>query len=110
MKSQTITLNRWFVAIAAAGCFVAAAIVAVRAPSEQLWWGGLLRAGVVLVALWLCLPTPSRPAAWADLKPTTAAILFGSLALAVIRPKLGLPLVALVLLLKYVFTPRRPKR
>ena len=94
----------------AAVCFAASAIVAFRAPSEQFWWGGMLRAGIVLVALWFCLPSNSRPAAWAGFKPLTAAVLGSALVLAIVRPKFGLPLVGLLLLIHYIFTPKRRRR
>ncbi len=48
MTPRSITLNRWLIGVATIGCFVASAIVAILAPSELFWWGGLLRAGVVL--------------------------------------------------------------
>ncbi|HEX6987402.1 MAG TPA: hypothetical protein VF170_18635, partial [Planctomycetaceae bacterium] len=70
---------------------------------------GFLRAGVVLAALWACLPTKDRPAAWADLKPLPAAILLGALVLAVIRPKVGLPVLLVVLAVRWVASLRRPK-
>lgn len=107
MKVQTVTLNRWFVGLLAVLCFVASGVLALTSPSEVFWWGGFLRAGIVLVALWTCLPTRDRPAAWADFNPLTAAILFGVTLLAVIRPKVGLPALAIVLLVRYVFSKRR---
>lgn len=107
MKVRTVTLNRWFVGLMAVACFVASGVVMITSPGEVFWWGGLLRAGIVLVALWSCLPTPDRPAAWADFKPLTAAIVLGVTLLAVIRPKIGLPALAVVLLIRYAFAPRR---
>lgn len=107
MKLQTVTLNRWFVGLLAIVSFIASGVLAITSPSEVFWWGGFLRAGIVLVALWTCLPTRDRPAAWANFNPLTAAILVGVTLLAVIRPKIGLPALAIVLLVRYVFTPRR---
>jgi hypothetical protein len=107
MTPQTVTLNRWLVGSIAVACFVASAVVAVTAPSEMMWWGGLMRAGVVLAALWACLPTKNRPAAWADFKPLSAALLIGALLLAILRPKVGIPAVVVLLAVRYVLTPRR---
>ncbi|MBA3312189.1 MAG: hypothetical protein M3552_03640 [Planctomycetota bacterium] len=109
MTPQTVTLNRWLVGITAGVCFAASAVVALAAPQEQMWWGGLLRAGVVLAALWTCLPTKNRPAVWADFSPTTAALLIGTLLLAIVRPKIGIPAVVVLLVVRYVFTPRRKR-
>jgi hypothetical protein len=110
MTPRTITLNRWLVGGATIVCFVASAIVAVLSPEDMLWWGGLLRAGVVLAALWMCLPTKDRPAAWADFSPWAAALFGGALLLAILRPRVGLPLVVVLLVLRYVFRPRRKPR
>lgn len=106
---RTVTLNRWITGVAALASFAASGIVAATAPQEQMWWGGLLRAGVVLTALWACLPTRNREAAWANFNPLTAAVLAGALLLAIIRPKIGVPAVAVLLLARYVFTPRRKR-
>jgi hypothetical protein len=110
MTPRTITLNRWLVGIATAGCLVASVIVAVAAPLELFWWGGLLRAGIVLGALWVCLPTKDRPAAWADFSPWTAALLGGVLLLAILRPRVGIPAIVVLLFLRYLFTSRRKRR
>jgi hypothetical protein len=107
MTPRSITLNRWLVGIATIGCFAASVIVAIAAPSEQFWWGGLLRAGVVLGALWACPPTKTRPAAWADFSPWAAALFGGTLLLAILRPRVGIPAVVVLLVLRYLFTPRR---
>lgn len=110
MTPQSITLNRWLIGIAAIASFVAAAIVAAVAPSELFWWGGLLRAGIVLAALWTCLPTKTRPAAWADFSPWSAALFGGVLLLAILRPRVGIPAVVALLVLRYLFASRRKRR
>jgi hypothetical protein len=110
MTPQSITLNRWLVGLATIASFAASAIVAVVAPSELFWWGGLLRAGVVLGALWTCLPTRTRPAAWADFSPWAAALFAGVLLLAILRPRVGIPAIIALLFLRYLFTFRQKKR
>jgi hypothetical protein len=106
MVSRKVTLNRWLVGTAAVGCFIASASIALAAPRETFWWGGLLRAGIVLVALWFCLPTRNRPAAWADVSPLGAAILLGTLLIAIVRPRVGLPLLIVVLFVQWLFSLR----
>jgi hypothetical protein len=111
MDRHRDTFNQWFVAAAAAACFIAAIVIAFRAPDEQFWWGGLMRAGVVLTILWFCLPSRGRRAAWAGIRPLTLTILIGVGLLALLRPKIGVPLlVAAITVYKLTgfFRPRRP--
>lgn len=106
MDSRTVTFNRWFVGILAAACFVAAAWIWLAAPQEQywrFWWGGFLRGGVVLVALWFCLPTKSRPAAWANFSPLSATLFAAAVLLTILRPKVGLILLLAVIAARAIF-------
>jgi len=97
-----MTLNRWLVAILAAACFVAAGCIAVASPKDQFWWGGFLRGGVVLVALWFCLPTKSKPAAWAGISPLSATLFAAAVLLTILRPRFGLPLLLVLLALRAI--------
>ena len=105
MKSSgTITFNRWLVGGLAVACFVAAAVMWASSPVAtgdaalwRFWWGGFLRGGVVLAAFWFCLPTKSRPAAWADFSPLSATLVTAALLLAILRPKIGLILLLAIL-------------
>lgn len=97
MDRQRITLNRWLVGLSAVACLLAAGIVAWSAPHEQFWWGGFLRGSVVLAALWFCLPTRNRPAAWADFSPLSAALFAAAVLLTILKPKIGLLLLLGVL-------------
>ena len=96
MNLNRETFNRIFVATAAAACFLAAGTIAFRTPDEPFWWGGFLRAGVVLTVLWFCLPARGRRAAWSGLRPLPTAMLLLGLVLTVVRPKLGIPLLVAV--------------
>jgi hypothetical protein len=107
MESRTVTFNRWFVGILAVGCFVAAAWIWVAAPEEQywrFWWGGCLRGGVVLAALWACLPTKTRPAAWASFSPLSATLFAAAVLLTILRPKIGLLLLLAVIAARVMFS------
>lgn len=107
MENHTITLNRWFVGLATLACFMAAAITALRHPDEQFWWGSLFRAGIVLGTLWFCLPSRTRPAAWADFSPAAAAMIGGVLILTMIRPRLGLPILGVILFYRAIINRLR---
>lgn len=118
MQWRRETLNRWFVAVMAASCFITAAIIARTHPDEMFWWGGFLRAGVVLVVLWFCLPTQGRKAAWSGMRPGPTFFVLGALFLVVLRPKVGLPILIVVLATTWISnrlraflrpSPRRPR-
>jgi len=73
-----------------------------------LWRAACGRVGVVMVALWMALPSSTRPAAWANLNPrSVAAVVLTALA---IRFPLRLLLpVALVLVIAGAFLRPRPR-
>lgn len=104
MENGTITFNRSVVAILTLGCFAAAALIWMRSPDDIFWWGGFIRAGLVLGVLWFCLPTHNRPAAWANFTPASAALVAGVLILTIIRPRLGLPLLGIIVLYRIIVT------
>lgn len=104
MENQSVTLNRWFVGLITVACLAGAAYVRIQHPGELFWWGSLFRAAIVLGTLWFCLPTRDRPAAWANFSPTVAALVIGVLLLAMIRPRLGLPILIGFLLFRAILT------
>ena len=113
MDPGQASFNKWFVGVAACACFGAAGVIAARSPDDQFWWGGFLRAGVVLVALWFCLPSRDRPAAWTGLWTAPTLILIGAAVLTAVRPKVGLPVLLLVLAIRAMtnlFRRHRPSR
>jgi hypothetical protein len=110
MTPGRATFNKWFVGVMAGACFATSAAIAFSSPDDQFWWGGFLRAGVVLVALWFCLPSRDRPAAWEGVRLFPTLILIGAVILTVIRPKVGLPVLLLVLAVRAVSNLFRTRR
>lgn len=110
MSPRREAFNKWFVGIMAAACFAASAAIAVSTPDEPFWWGGLLRAGVVLVVLWFCLPSRTRPAAWEGVRPFPTIILIGAMLLTIVRPKIGLPVLLIVLGIRWLSNLFRSRR
>ncbi|MEM7812798.1 MAG: hypothetical protein AAF532_15080 [Planctomycetota bacterium] len=100
---------RWVVGGGAAVSLLAAAGLFVAAPDRPFLWSGALRAGVLLGVFWLALPTKSRPAAWADVKPGPVVIGLATLFLVVRFPKVGVPLAVLLVIVRYV-SSRSPFR
>ena len=105
-----ITLRRALVGTVAIACLCGAATLWWLRPEAAVWYASLLRAGVVLSVLWLALPSRSRPAAWAQMSPLTAGILAATLLLTMRMPKVGIPLLLMLILLRYVFTPRTRRK
>ncbi len=70
----TIKLSRLRVGLVALGCLALAGILKFGTdPTErnELWTAAFARVGLVMTALWVALPTKRRPAAWADVSPST---------------------------------------
>lgn len=107
MDKGVITLNRWLVGGFTCACLAASILTFIQYPDRPFWWGGFFRAAIVLGTLWFCLPTQTQPAAWANFRPMTAALVLGVLLLAVIRPRIGLPILLGILAIRALFTRRR---
>jgi hypothetical protein len=75
---------------------------------SYFFWGGMIRNGIVLGALWLALPTQNRPAAWEDISwSSVILVLITALVLLSSRMKwYAIPIVVGVGLLVYFL--RRP--
>ena len=75
---------------------------------DEFFYGGMIRNGLVLGALWLALPTQNRPAAWEDISWSTVILVFLT-ALVFLSARLrwtAIPIVAGVAILVYLL--RRP--
>jgi hypothetical protein len=107
MSSAKVPVNRMLVGVLAVGCVVAGFGIALLDTWENAVFAGLLRTGVLLGAVWLALPTKSRQAAWANISPWT---LLGFLIVAVIairRPQIFFPMVAVFVVATLLIRPRR---
>ena len=100
--------SRTGVGFAAAVCLIGAAVWYGVRPDQRLWWGGGVRVGLVLTALWFALPGRDRPAAWAgwDWKALGFVGLCGLLSFR--APQLGVPLLAAWWFWRWLKTPPRP--
>ncbi len=100
-------LFRRIIGAAAVACLVAAVGLTIVGTESEVWRGGAVRGGLALGALWLALPATGRPAAWEGIRPLTAFIAAAAVLLALVRPKVGLPLCGVLLLIRYVSRPFR---
>jgi hypothetical protein len=107
---RRIALDRNLVGGGAVLCLVSAAGLWFLEP--ELWGkremilAGCLRIGLVLVALWIGLPTRSREAAWARVTPWTFLGIVVLFAAAVLRPKQVLPVLFVLAAIGYFLRPR----
>ena len=94
--------NRVLVAVLAVVCFASAAAIWILDSWENLWCGSFVRAGLLLLAFWIALPTKGRAAAWADISPIWIVGFAGGLVFVVRRPRVLLPILAVLFVLSYL--------
>lgn len=92
----------------AAACLAAATIGFASQGYENAWASAASRVGIVLAALWLCLPTKTRPAAWAAITPVKLAVIVMA-ALLSYRLKFFLPLLLAAGIVGWVLRPKRKR-
>ncbi len=115
MDNSDAGIRRLLVGLLALALLTAAALLwifqgASTNQATTLWRAGCGRMGVVVAALWLAMPTRSRPAAWANLDPRSVAAL-GLAGLAMkIPPKYLLLLGVILVVAGFVLRPRRRVR
>ena len=81
-EQDSILVNRrQRVGWVAAGCLAAAAIGFAAQGYDNAWASIASRIGIVLGALWMCLPTATRPAAWAAMTPGRLALVVAAIVL-----------------------------
>jgi hypothetical protein len=89
-------------------CLVAAAGGFAVEGFESAWAAAASRVGIVLGALWLCLPTKTRPAAWASLSPGKVAAV-SIAALFMNRIRIFLPFLAVAGFIVWALRPRNKR-
>lgn len=102
-------LNRHLTGLLALACLVAGIGIAYGDSPENIWCGTFIRTGVMMVALWVALPTRGRAAAWANVSPWWIVALVALLVVLVRRPLVLLPIVAGIVVLM-AFLPRGKRR
>ncbi len=67
MAATDVPVNRTLLGVLTCVCAVLGIVTWMASPSQapSLWTGALLRASLLLGAIWLALPTAYREAAWA---------------------------------------------
>ncbi|HET6324857.1 MAG TPA: hypothetical protein VFG04_09165 [Planctomycetaceae bacterium] len=115
MDNSDAAIRRLLVGVLALALLTAAVLLWIfqsnsTSQATTLWRAGCGRMGVVVAALWLAMPTRSRPAAWANLNPRSVAAL-GLAGLAMKFPPKYLLLLGVILVVAgLVLRPRRRMR
>jgi hypothetical protein len=79
----------------------------------RMWWAAFGRVGLVMLAFWLALPSPGRPAAWAKLSKPMLIALILAVVLVTISPaarRLAIPLLAVLAIASLLLRPRAKRR
>ncbi len=114
MDNSDAAIRRMLVGVVAITLLTAALVLWILpgASTNQatlMWRAGCGRMGVVVAALWLAMPTRSRPAAWANLNPRSVAAL-GLAALAIKFPPKYLLLLGVILVVAGLVRASPPAR
>lgn len=107
MQSSNQKINKPLVGMIALGCLVAAGVLHVWFPDQQLLESGFWRVGLLMVALWLALPRKGENIAWEKALP----LVLGAIILIAVSKRaliVVLPLV-IVVAIAAVFIRPRPK-
>lgn len=111
MTTSKLQINRPLTGLIALALLIAGVVVLAALPQSPQIAAGCIRSGLVLGALWLALPTRTRPAAWEDVSWTTfVAILLVIVAILSARLRWwGIP-VLLALAFAFYFLRRVAKK
>ena len=88
------------------GCIALAAVGFATQEKDSVWPAAAMRVGIVLGALWLCLPTESRPSAWAAITRGRLVVIILT-AVLINRVKFILPLLAIAGILGWLLRPKK---
>jgi hypothetical protein len=118
MEDPNADMRRLLAGLIAVTLLAAAALLWIlpgvsTSQAAVMWRGACGRIGIVMAALWMAMPTRTRPAAWAKLNPRSVAAV--SLAALAIRfpLKLLLPVAGILIIAGVLLRPRdrvRPPR
>jgi hypothetical protein len=109
MTSQRGGFNRALTGVLAVGCGIAGIALCVVRGTEDALGASLIRAGVVLGALWIALPTRSREAAWARVSPYAVIGIAIGIVLLVRHVRVLLPVAIAAAAAGYLLRPRKSR-
>ncbi len=98
--------NRVLVGFLAVACVLAGLAIGLLHSWADLWCGSFIRAGVLLGAFFVAMPTQGRAAAWAKVSPTLILGVAAGLVLlgrVIQRPQVIIPLFSVLFVLMWVW-------
>ncbi|MCA9000138.1 MAG: hypothetical protein KDA80_24285 [Planctomycetaceae bacterium] len=101
-EENRIRLNRLLVGLISLACLLTGASIGLFDSAENIWTGAFVRVGLLMGAVCLAMPTPSRPAAWAGFNPLWIPVLFAVLFIIAYRPRVMAPIAGVVFLLVFL--------
>ena len=104
--NATLAERKYRVGLAAVGCLTAGLIGLLLGHKDSVWAAACLRVGIVLGALWLCLPVQSRPSAWRFLTREKLAVLV-IITVFLNRAKFLIPVLAIFGIIAWVVRPKK---
>jgi hypothetical protein len=115
MDDSNAALRRLFAGVIALSLLAAAVLLWIlpgpsTSQATAMWRGACGRIGIVMAALWMAMPTRTRPAAWSNLNPRSVGAV-GLVALAMRFPlRLLLPVGGILVVAGMLLRPRRRVR
>jgi len=85
-------INRLLVGVLAVALLVAGAAIGIVHSIDDYWCGSFVRAGLLLGAFWVGMPTRGRAAAWANVNPWMTVAVLAGVILLIRRPQVLFPL------------------
>ena len=113
MASEKITINRTAtgtIAFVCLGSSTALWFADLEHEQAMLLRAALMRVGLVMAALWLALPTTTRPAAWANVSPWILLSGIGAVLAFAAKPKLAIPAIPYLVAIAVIARLMRPKK
>lgn len=114
MPSQKkVPVNRTMVGLISLAClaaFVALYFFVDEDKKYAMLAAAFGRVGLLMGAFWLALPTKTRDAAWKGVSPLAALASVVMIVVIAVRPKVGIPLAAVMIAAAYVLRPRDKQR
>ncbi|WP_437224802.1 hypothetical protein SH661x_003788 [Planctomicrobium sp. SH661] len=95
-------VNRFLVGILAIACVCAGPIIGVLDSWNNIWCGSFIRAGLLLGAFWVGMPTRGRAAAWANVSPWMTLGVIAAVILLIRRPQVLIPFGAVMGFLMFI--------
>ena len=111
-KPEHKPVSRLGTGLIAIGCVIAGCYIWADQPDDKrsmLWAAGFMRAGALLAAIWLALPTKNRPAAWAQMSKAKLAGFVVAIVAMVAQPKVFVPLFAILVVVSFFLRPGRSR-